>query len=191
MTMKKTLYVNLFGGPGVGKSTLSAGLFWYFKTNKLTLKYNYVVELVREFAKDLVWAQDLYTLKDQVYVTSTQYHRMYILNGKVDIAITDSPLLLGLLYGDYPPSYKQYLLDLHKTFNNLNIYIERKEPYEQEGRRQNEAEAIAKDIEIRNLLLENNIDFIEYKEKFTYDSLHKIASLIIDRFGIINDYASR
>ena len=64
MPDKKTLYINLFGGPGVGKSTLAAGLFWFFKTNRLTLKHSYVIELVREFAKDLVWAQDLYTLKN-------------------------------------------------------------------------------------------------------------------------------
>lgn len=187
MPDKKTLYINLFGGPGVGKSTLAAGLFWFFKTNRLTLKHSYVIELVREFAKDLVWAQDLYTLKNQVYVTSTQYHRMYVLNGKVDMAITDSPLLLGLLYGDYPASYKPYLLDLHNTFNNLNIFIERKVPFEQEGRQQNEIEAIDKDREIKNILTENNIEFIIYNELFSYESLRKLSLNIIDHYNRINE----
>lgn len=47
--MKNALVVNLFGGPGCGKSTTMARLFADLKTRGLN------VEMVSEFAKDLVY----------------------------------------------------------------------------------------------------------------------------------------
>ena len=55
--MKNTLVVNLFGGPGCGKSTLMAGIF-----HQLKLK-GYDCEMVTEFMKDLVWEKELKLLK--------------------------------------------------------------------------------------------------------------------------------
>ena len=43
--------INLFGGPGSGKSTTAASVF-----SKLKIM-GYNVELVTEFAKDMVWEQ--------------------------------------------------------------------------------------------------------------------------------------
>ena len=53
--------INLFAGPGIGKSTTAAGVFWKMKT------LGFKVELVTEFAKSLVYASDL-KLNDQLYV---------------------------------------------------------------------------------------------------------------------------
>ncbi len=39
----------MFGGPGTGKSTSAAGLFFKMKLAQME------VELVTEYAKDLVW----------------------------------------------------------------------------------------------------------------------------------------
>lgn len=47
--MKAELVINIFGGPGVGKSTVAAGLFYRLKC------LHYSVELVEEFAKYLVY----------------------------------------------------------------------------------------------------------------------------------------
>ena len=44
--MKETLVINLFGGPGCGKSTTMARLFADLKAR------GYNVEMVSEFAKD-------------------------------------------------------------------------------------------------------------------------------------------
>ncbi len=52
MNNKKTYIINFIGGPGIGKTTLSALIF-----AKLKLHENkYVVELVQEYAKTLVWS---------------------------------------------------------------------------------------------------------------------------------------
>ena len=54
--MKETLVVNLFGGPGTGKSTMMAGIFAKLKS----LGYECL-----EFAKELVWENRLETFSDE------------------------------------------------------------------------------------------------------------------------------
>lgn len=61
-----TMYVNLFGGPGAGKSTTAASLFAEMK------KLGKNVELVTEVAKDFVWEERQKTLEIQPYITVKQ-----------------------------------------------------------------------------------------------------------------------
>ena len=69
--MNKTLVINLFGGPGCGKSTTMARLFADLKT----MGYN--VEMVSEFAKDLVYEMRQETMKDELYIFAKQHHRLF------------------------------------------------------------------------------------------------------------------
>ena len=87
------LLVNLFGGPGVGKSTTAAALY-----SQLTMR-GYHAESVGEAAKDIVWDNCTALLGNQVLITGMQYQRLRRLVGKVDIAISDSPLILAYVYG--------------------------------------------------------------------------------------------
>ena len=85
--------INLFGGPGCGKSTTAAGLFHLMKLNEMN------VELVTEYAKDLTWEERFGTLaNDQLYVFAKQQKRLQVLKNKVRYVVTDSPLILGLSY---------------------------------------------------------------------------------------------
>ncbi len=63
--------INLFAGPGAGKSTISAEIFSKLKRMRKN------VELITEFAKDVVWENRLTTLKNQVYVFAEQQHRVW------------------------------------------------------------------------------------------------------------------
>ena len=56
---KKTLIVNLFGGPGTGKSTMMAAIFAELKWQ------NIMSEMVPEIAKKYVWRDELHLLRDQ------------------------------------------------------------------------------------------------------------------------------
>jgi len=59
---KETLIVNLFGGPGTGKSTLCADLF-------AKLKWRHTnCEMALEFAKDKVWEESFKVLDNQIYI---------------------------------------------------------------------------------------------------------------------------
>lgn len=113
------------------------------------------VELVTEYAKDLTWSDRFSILTEQDYIFAKQHHRLRRLVNKVDFAITDSPLLLGLTYFNlqvksmaYPKSLIPFVLDNYHTYDNINIYLNRVKPYDPVGRNQDEAQAnqIAKDV---------------------------------------------
>jgi len=128
--------INLFGGPGAGKSTTAAGVFWLLKNRGLR------VELVTEYAKALAWARRGDELTDQFYIYAKQHHRQHVLKGQVDFCVTDSPLLLPLLYNkNEPASFRQYVIDNWHTYTNINFFIQRVKPYVALGRWQNEEEA--------------------------------------------------
>jgi len=141
------LVVNLFGGPGCGKSTVAAGLFYELKRNGLS------AELVTEFAKDCIWEERHVLLEeDQLFILAEQHRRIYRLRGKVDIIITDSPLVLSALYFNdlnvySEPYFKAFCLDLFSKYPNLNILLKRNPvfTYDANGRTQaklEEAQAV-------------------------------------------------
>ena len=154
--MKETLVINLFGGPGCGKSTTMARLFADLKTR------GYNVEMVSEFAKDLVYEQRQETMKDELYIFAKQHHRLFRVYDKVDIVVTDRPLLLTNIYAElYLPDddFKRDLKRLVRTtfdnFNNLNIVLNREGiEYKTEGRLQDlEQSKEIDDLTLKELLM--------------------------------------
>jgi len=146
------LIVNLFGGPGLGKSTMAADIFSELKWKGVNC------ELVAEYAKDKVWEKSTAVLDDQLYVFGKQYHRLFRLNDQVDVVITDSPILLSIIYdAEKRPTLKKLVIEEFQRFNNLNFLLQRSKPYSPIGRLQTEKEAIAKDVEVLCLLSELNL----------------------------------
>ena len=129
----ETKVINLFGNPGSGKSTVAAYLFSELKSRGLE------VELVTETAKDLVWDEDIKRLSNQMYVFSTQLHRVDRLIGKVQYIITDSPLLLQIGYYKErhlpaSESFKKLCIAYNKRYNNINICLKSNKNISQVGR---------------------------------------------------------
>lgn len=152
--------INLYGGPGTGKSTTAAGLFYKMKTD------NFKVEYISEFAKELTFSEDMTRLKDQLLVLAEQHHRMFRLDGKVDFAIHDSPINMGQVYldNDVIPvrEFKAFSDALFSRYNNINIFLQRnveEHGYQGYGRNQTLQEAIDKDNEIKEMLTDNGLDF--------------------------------
>lgn len=158
--MKHTLNVNLFGGPGVGKSRTAAAIFDRLKM--LGKK----VDITQEFAKELVYAKDWFRLSDQLLVAGEQHHRMFRLLNNVDYAIHDSPFIMGMPYcceTKIPVvEFNSYLREQFNRYNNLNILLKRNEKanYEEYGRNQDLDGAINLDDSIAHLLIKNHIPFI-------------------------------
>jgi len=110
-----TKIINLYAGPSAGKSTTRAGLFHEMKLLGLN------VEEVPEYAKDLTWEKRLNTLQCQPYVFGKQLYRIYRLLGQVEYIITDSPLLLSIVYSkEWPQSFKQSVIDIYEQMDNFS-----------------------------------------------------------------------
>lgn len=136
-----TTIINLFAGPGAGKSTTAARIFYELKQR------NILVELVTEYAKDVTWEGHHNLLDDPLWITANQNRRLERLIGQVDYIVTDSPILLGAAYvqDHYPDSYIELLEDLHYPRINWNYIIRRTKAYQPVGRNQTEAEAVELD----------------------------------------------
>lgn len=124
--------INLYAGPSSGKSTTAAGLFAKMKIA------GYEVELVTEYAKDLVYENRLNILEQQEYILAKQNHKLHKLRNKVEYAITDSPLLLSTIYCDqsWAPAYtfEQFVYELYATYDNTHFFLERPISFQSSGR---------------------------------------------------------
>jgi len=176
--MNQPLVVNLFAGPGHGKSTTAANLFVKFKT----LGVN--AELAGEYAKDLTWSRRHHTLADQIYVFGKQHHRIYRLQQDCDLIIADSPILLGLAYTtDYPSFFHQTVKWAFDQYNNINFVLNRTKPYNPKGRNQTESEAESKHYQIGQILHQYNIPFEsttgdDEGAEFIFQTVKKVLDII-------------
>ncbi len=175
----KTKIINLFGGPGAGKSTTMSGLFYKMKMDGMN------VEFASEYAKDLAYEKTIDLLQNQMHVFAEQFRRQWRLIDQVDFIITDSPLILSSVYYElymensrnkiFPKDYRdqtvQYFDDTFKQFNNINWFITRNKPYVGTGRIQTEEQAKELDLKI--------LQKLQNKEQkyFTTDSQNSVNDI--------------
>jgi len=185
---KRTLVVNLFAGPGTGKSSTMGSLFSELKWRNINC------DMAPEYAKEIVWTDtpvDLdeneckpkfNKLMDQKYIFGKQQHRVRRLDGKVDVIITDSPILLSLLYGkDLSAAFKTNVRETHDEFYNLNIFLERKKPYHAKGRLQTADEAKGLDVELKEILESEGVPYVVFP-----GSKESIDAMVEHIIGILN-----
>lgn len=161
--------VNLFGGPGVGKSSIAAGITYKLKKKHITCDNPY------EFPKLLAWDENHSAIQDQLYVLANQHRGIVKSYGKVDYIVLDSPILLSLTYRnyykgvDYPASlygksFDKMVLDTFNQYNNINIVLERADGnHNNKERYQNLEESKELDRVIENSLISNNIQYYSVK----------------------------
>lgn len=155
--MKKPIVVNLFAGPGAGKSTAAAYIFSQLKMKDVNC------ELITEFAKDKTWEKNYSALRCQEYVFGKQSYKMDRCRDQVDVIITDSPLPLGIFYNQNPVlgrHYESLVMDVFNTYDNLNFFINRKKPYNPVGRNQTEEEAKEIDERIKTFCQKHDISYL-------------------------------
>lgn len=175
MERKSTFVINLFAGPGSGKSTLMAGIFSNLKNRGINC------EMAPEYAKEKTWEASK-ILDNQIYVFAKQHHRIIRLLGDVDVIITDSPLLLSLYYGNNnTKEFRDLILSEFNTMANINFFVERVKPYNPKGRSQTEEEARQIDLEIKKILSDSLCRFESVKGEA--ESIEIVSSLIIDRLN--------
>lgn len=169
---KPTLVVNLFGAPGAGKSTAAAYIFALLKMAGIN------AELVTEFAKDVVWEEAKEPFNNQAYIFGQQYFRMSRCKDKVDVIVTDSPLLLSVIYNRHPDAgFTIHVFNSFNTFENRNYYLNRTHQFDESGRIHSEEESNAIANKIKFLLRNYSVPYIEVDS--TEESYRNIANEII------------
>lgn len=165
----KLKVVNLFGAPGVGKSATRSGLFWLMKIHGIS------VEEVSEYAKYLVLAKRIAQLEnDQLYVLAKQHHKMHILNGSYEFAVTDSPLMLAGYYCEEmaraghvaspAPDFVSTCLAYANSYDNLNLFLTRdfrRSKFEEQGRIHNMQDSERIDKDQREFLARNGQTWVD------------------------------
>lgn len=173
----KTLVVNFYAGPGCGKTTAALELTAALK------KAGYNVEYVSEYAKELVLEKRFDELQNQQGVTDEQYHRLDRLRGSVDMIVTDSPVLLGLIYGEgkIDAEYSEQIRQYYDSFENFDMLMVRNRSggYQTEGRLETEQEAIARDAQIETMLKKQKVFFGRYKR----DDIEKTVERITQTYN--------
>jgi hypothetical protein len=167
--------INLFGSPGTGKSTTAAKVFAALKDMGVP------TELVTEFAKDLTWEQNKVALNNQIYVFANQHYRLARLEGRVHVAVVDSPLLISNLYGGDEHLHKLVLNEFNK-FHNINFFLKRTKPYAPYGRTQTELESNTIADKMEQYLVDSGVVY----QKTTGDDAG--VKHILKTFGLYNNY---
>ena len=172
--MKTTKVINLFSGPGVGKSTLAAELFFLMKKRHMD------VELVREYIKDWVWDGRKPNKYDQIYILGKQSRKESLFYNKIDYVVTDSPMLLGPFYEQRNigrsitlPSVLEFIKFAEENgVKYYNYLLERITPFNPKGRYQTEKEAKEIDVELKSWLHTINMPirnvFVNSEERAGY-----------------------
>ena len=179
----KTININLFGAPGAGKSTMMASVFSKLKMNGID------VEMAPEYAKRKVWENSTDVLDDQIYMFGKQFHTINVLQGKVQVVITDSPLLLSMYYVDHTnitpevnTALKRLALAAHDDLLNWNILLNRVKPYNPNGRMQTEIESDLIHLSLSSMLSAYRINYTGYQgtEYSAYAIAEYVTELLSD-----------
>ena len=178
---KQCLVINLFGAPGAGKSTGAA--YIYSKLKMLGIN----AELVREYAKDKTWENNLTPLKaeNQSYIFGKQFYKMNIVRDQVDVIVTDAPLFHSVFYNHSEAlgeAFNQIVMQCFSTFQNVNYMVTRSKPYNSNGRTQTESESIAMAEQFKSFCDEQCIQYTSVKgTQEGYDSIVEQIAALLDQ----------
>ena len=171
--------VNLFGGAGIGKSTVAAEIFTELK------KKGFKTELVGEFAKDLVYQNSTHLLGDQLWVFANQAHRLRNLaKSHVEVAVCDSPLLLSITYqrlGAEPKSFSTLVKEEFENYKNINYLIPRNDDFWKKDSRHGDIMR----AKIMDGMIERVLESYTYKtipiEEIKYDVMEVVTNERLSR----------
>lgn len=174
--MKKSLIINIYGGPGSGKSTCAAYIFSQLKM------HNVNVELITEQTKVEAYKQNTEFFENQFYIDGCASYQIKQLFGNVDVIITDSPLRMNYLYAleHNKPKLAEAILEDLEQYKNCteNFFIKRPDNFQQEGRVHSEEESKKIDKSIKNMLNKQHINFIEIENTELDEVVKKLLNSV-------------
>lgn len=175
----KTLYVEFIGRPGAGKSTTAFHLFSKLK------KAGFRAEFVNEYAKELVYKGHTKELQNQLAVTAEHNYREDVLNGVVNVVVTDSSLLLGNIYNEMlsPEVMEAVIKDVRRDKTYLTVFLtNRTGEYQEYGRTQSREEAEAV-VDVVSDLLKNHPHIMHDKA----DDIDVLFNVVLKHLAELNN----
>jgi thymidylate kinase len=172
-----TKYIQLLGSPSTGKSTIAHALYSF-----LSLKGHHI-EYIPEYTKELVYSNSLVSTP-QLTITNTQYNNLIALNNQVDIVITDTHILNGIIYSHFYnlPNLKEIESTCINHLSNLNtitVYVTNNPSsiYQTEGRVQSKEDIPTINSIINTYILPLLPGYVPFNNTPTSDFLFFIESI--------------
>lgn len=163
---KSTILLNFLGASGVGKTSLSAKVFARLKAKDIDCEY------VSEYVKGWAWEGRTISPFDQFYIFGKECHNQSMLFNKVQVIISDSPVMLSTFYHLYYNNdnslsdpchyfYRRAVEEFH--IKPMNFFLPRKKEYNPNGRYQTKEQSDELAIMLR--------DWLD-NEGYTYEELN-------------------
>lgn len=120
---------------------------------------------------------------------SKQFYRLYRLKDKVDFVITDSPLLLSLIYAsdaDIYPEFSALAFKIFKKLKSVNYILGRTYAFKKEGRIYTEEQSAIIDGQIHKLLDDNSIYYTDTPSMADNDVVADWVDSILNIAEVLN-----
>ena len=155
--MSNTIFINLVGGPGCGKTTTAVGLFHELK------KSGMAVEFLREPIQRHIYQEDRLMMSKQIPLFGEDILQIYSLDGKVDVVVRDTSLLNNIVYDDEDnPLFHALVIQEHKKLNNIDFFIDRGDiPFQSYGRIHDYEQSLELDNKIKDVYRFANVPLFE------------------------------
>lgn len=181
-----TTLLNFLGQPSSGKTSLSALVFAKLK------EIGAEVEYASEYVKSWAWESRKMTPFDQYYIFGKECHNQSILFNKVDIVISDSPVMLTAFYHYFynkKNSLRVPCREFYETAENdfevkpINFFLPRRKDYNPRGRFQTQEEADNISVMLKTWL---NFEGYPYVELLCEDNerLNEVMK-VLEKEGVI------
>lgn len=169
--------LNLYAGPGVGKTTAMASVFAELKHMRIN------AEMAVEYSKELVWHQMDF---DQEKIFRVQARRMSIAR-HTDLVVSDGRLLQQLVYVEEEELQRRIIAE-YARYDNIDVLLKRSDsmPYDPKGRYSDEATARVLDEEIEAMLKRLGVSFVRLQYSGRETAQHLLA-ILVDRGWIGSD----
>lgn len=144
--------INIWGGPGSGKSTVATWLFAHLKIA------GHDIQFVEEHVKRWAYQKRPILSFDQLYLTASQITAEdELLRSGVKHVITDCPCTLSYFFAkrnglEYAPLLIELGRFVELKYPSINVFLYRDVPYQTQGRYETEEEAKRLDPEMLDFL---------------------------------------
>ena len=127
-------------------------------------------------ATELVYDEAFNVMNDQIYLFGEQWHRTFRMLGKVDFIITDSPLLMNIVYDKQnDEDFMKFINSRIHKLKSLDFFINRSDAFSEVGRIHNLEQSKEVDKTIKELAKNNGIKLIELEQENSVTEIVKIV----------------